>query len=100
MPQTIDRRTDRNLVAVRSYFPFGEDSLHCDYCDVIENAADLTPDWNGETGCHLSCEDRDENGAPCGVHCHESDHADTYPHGTDLAEYERNDPTGLFVAGA
>lgn len=32
------------------------DALHCDLCDVVETAADLTPDWNGETGNHLSCE--------------------------------------------
>ena len=39
--------------------------LHCDLCDVVENADDLTPDWNGETGNHLSCEAREEarNGA-------------------------------------
>lgn len=30
--------------------------LHCDYCNVVECADDLTPDWNGETGNHLSCE--------------------------------------------
>lgn len=32
--------------------------LHCDYCEAVENADDLTPDWNGETGNHLSCEAR------------------------------------------
>ncbi|HET7070117.1 MAG TPA: hypothetical protein VFI40_04785 [Nocardioides sp.] len=30
--------------------------LFCDYCPKVEHAADLTPDWNGETGNHLSCE--------------------------------------------
>lgn len=30
--------------------------LHCDYCTTVEDADDCTPDWNGETGCHLSCE--------------------------------------------
>lgn len=30
--------------------------LFCDYCPNVEHAADLTPDWNGETGNHLSCE--------------------------------------------
>jgi len=33
-----------------------EGVLHCDYCDRLEYADDLTPDWNGETGNHLSCE--------------------------------------------
>lgn len=33
-----------------------EDTLHCDFCDVVENAGDLTPDWNGDTGNHRSCE--------------------------------------------
>lgn len=38
-------------------FPYGDDSLHCDYCDVIENAGDLDmSNWNGDTGNHLSCE--------------------------------------------
>ena len=31
---------------------YGEDTLHCDFCDVVECAGDLTPDWNGETGNH------------------------------------------------
>jgi hypothetical protein len=30
--------------------------LTCDLCGGTEDADDLTPDWNGETGCHLSCE--------------------------------------------
>lgn len=34
------------------------DRLTCDHCDRIETAADLTPDWNPDTGCHLSCEAR------------------------------------------
>ena len=46
----------RWLIESRTYFPYGEDSLHCDFCDVIEDAGDLTSDWNGETGNHLSCE--------------------------------------------
>lgn len=28
----------------------------CDLCDGVETPADMTPDWNGETGCHRSCE--------------------------------------------
>lgn len=35
-----------------------EDTLRCDLCTTLECAADLTPDWNGETGNHLSCEAR------------------------------------------
>lgn len=39
--------------------------LHCDLCDKVEWSGDLTPDWNGETGNHLSCErERDEDGDP------------------------------------
>jgi hypothetical protein len=34
------------------------DLLHCDYCSVIETAADLPSDWNGETGNHEACEER------------------------------------------
>ena len=30
--------------------------VFCDYCGEAEHPADLTPDWNGETGNHLSCE--------------------------------------------
>ena len=30
--------------------------LSCDYCTRRECSDDLTPDWNGETGAHLSCE--------------------------------------------
>jgi hypothetical protein len=33
-----------------------EGILHCDFCPKVEYADDLTPDWNGETGNHLSCE--------------------------------------------
>jgi len=29
----------------------------CDICGGIEHPADLTPDWDGETGAHRSCED-------------------------------------------
>lgn len=29
----------------------------CDICGEHEHPADMTPDWNGETGCHLSCEE-------------------------------------------
>lgn len=36
--------------------PYGEDTLSCDVCGHFECVADLTPDWNGETGAHLSCE--------------------------------------------
>jgi hypothetical protein len=35
-----------------------EGTLHCDHCTVVESADDLTPDWNGETGNHRSCEAR------------------------------------------
>lgn len=30
--------------------------IFCDLCGASETPADLTPDWNGETGCHRSCE--------------------------------------------
>ena len=66
--------TERWLVESPTYRPYGEDSLHCDYCSVIECAADLTPDWNGETGNHLSCEREQLVGRVCGRHCQESDH--------------------------
>jgi hypothetical protein len=38
--------------------PFLGEPQHvfCDLCGLVEHPADLTPDWNGETGCHLSCE--------------------------------------------
>lgn len=39
-------------------FRADNDALHCDYCTTVESAADLTPDWNGETGNHVSCERR------------------------------------------
>ncbi len=47
---------------------FDEDALHCDYCETVESAADLPPDWNGETGNHLSCEAERaaSDGAPAG----------------------------------
>ena len=38
----------------------GPDVIHCDICDGEEYPDDLTPDWNGETGCHLSCEAEQE----------------------------------------
>lgn len=41
-----------------------EGVLTCDHCEVIEHADDLTPDWNGETGNHLSCEEREAAGGP------------------------------------
>lgn len=36
----------------------GDEPQHvfCDVCGKAEHPADLTPDWNGETGNHLSCE--------------------------------------------
>lgn len=34
----------------------GDGELHCDHCNVVEFADELTPDWNDETGNHLSCE--------------------------------------------
>jgi hypothetical protein len=35
------------------------DPIHvfCDICGKAEHPADLTSDWNGETGEHLSCRD-------------------------------------------
>jgi hypothetical protein len=38
--------------------PFLGEPVHvfCDICGEHEHPADLTPDWNGGTGCHLSCE--------------------------------------------
>ncbi len=33
-----------------------DDTLRCDHCTRLECASDLTPDWNSETGNHLSCE--------------------------------------------
>lgn len=33
--------------------------VFCDICDRAEHPADLTADWNGETGQHLSCEGRE-----------------------------------------
>lgn len=38
----------------------GADPAHvfCDLCGKAEHPADLTPDWNGETGNHASCERR------------------------------------------
>lgn len=32
------------------------DVVTCDVCDKVEYPDNLTTDWNGETGCHLSCE--------------------------------------------
>jgi hypothetical protein len=39
-------------------FGDGDEPQHvfCDICGLAEHPADLTPDWNGETGSHLSCE--------------------------------------------
>lgn len=39
-------------------FETDDEPLHvfCDICGEREHPADMTPDWNGETGCHLSCE--------------------------------------------
>ena len=34
----------------------GDDYVTCDICGRRESVDDLTPDWNGETGCHISCE--------------------------------------------
>lgn len=36
----------------------GDPWLTCDICHGREWSGDLTPDWNGETGNHLSCEQR------------------------------------------
>jgi hypothetical protein len=38
--------------------PFLDEPQHvfCDICGEAEHPADLTTDWNGKTGCHLSCE--------------------------------------------
>lgn len=30
--------------------------VFCDICGGAEHPADLAPDWNGDTGSHLSCE--------------------------------------------
>lgn len=30
--------------------------VFCDICDKAEHPADMTVDWNGETGQHISCE--------------------------------------------
>jgi hypothetical protein len=35
--------------------------LTCDLCGKTENADDLTPDWNGDTGNHESCEQAEWN---------------------------------------
>jgi hypothetical protein len=37
--------------------------LTCDLCGKTENADDLTPDWNGDTGNHESCEQAEWNKA-------------------------------------
>lgn len=34
----------------------GDPVLTCDICGKHEWSGDLTPDWNGETGNHISCE--------------------------------------------
>lgn len=41
------------------------DPVHvfCDLCTEAEHPDDLTTDWNGETGNHLSCERRADNEA-------------------------------------
>lgn len=38
----------------------GADPVHvfCDICRKAEHPADMTTDWNGETGNHRSCEAR------------------------------------------
>jgi len=43
-------------ITLLGYDPMEDGLLHCDYCDKVETADDLTEDWNPETGCHLSCE--------------------------------------------
>ena len=48
---------------------YGDDTLHCDLCPKVETAADLTPDWNPETGNHLSCERGAPTCARCGAPC-------------------------------
>jgi len=35
---------------------YGEDFGQCDICNKCEPWEDLTPNWNGETGNHFSCE--------------------------------------------
>ena len=45
--------------------PYGDETLHCDFCTEIEWAGDLDmSDWNGETGNHLSCEGGNHEGDP------------------------------------
>lgn len=48
-PLTVEGDNDPAMTA---------DPVHvfCDICGDAEHAADLTPDWNGETGNHRSCE--------------------------------------------
>lgn len=46
----------RAIQDVLDPLPRDPDALHCDHCAKVETAADLTPDWNPETGNHRSCE--------------------------------------------
>ena len=61
---TVESKEGRRFVSIRPVVdpkadtmgPWSPTTLHCDFCSRVEDADDLTPDWNGETGNHLSCE--------------------------------------------
>lgn len=61
---TVESKEGRRFVSIRPVIdpladtmgPWSPTTLHCDFCSRVEDADDLTPDWNGETGNHLSCE--------------------------------------------
>jgi len=42
---------------------YGDDFGVCDLCGRAEPWADLTPDWNGDTGNHYSCEQSERENA-------------------------------------
>lgn len=74
------------------------DVIYCDICGRGESPADLTPDWNGDTGCHRSCErthppSKDDLAKRAGLGYHDYDTA--LPQGWVDYHYER---TGIWAA--
>lgn len=44
--------------AAQQYFDPADPKPYCDICDEPWDIAGDPSDWNGETGCHISCEER------------------------------------------
>lgn len=51
--------------AAQDYFDPQDPQPTCDICEEPQHFEDGPDDWNGETGCHLSCEEQQKEAWQC-----------------------------------